>query len=175
MCGTYLIWNELFVPLWSKSWHKHAIINDKHSISPKIFHHCVACWYWMYVRWMITPKQNHHNYRNNGEHHLCNIESMTPVMISDVSIILFHAQQPTAQHLIINMKTLNKIQLQKHSQARLLFTHTQDKNNNMASRYLCFWQVTKSLLQLPSMSHHPPSEYHQNWSHTNGNMRLMEF
>lgn len=42
--ASYLIWNELLVPLWSKSWHKHAIISAKHSISPKIFHHCVDCW-----------------------------------------------------------------------------------------------------------------------------------
>lgn len=37
-----LIWNELLVPRWSRSWHKQAIINARHSISPKTFHHCVA-------------------------------------------------------------------------------------------------------------------------------------
>lgn len=40
---TYLIWKELLVPLWSRSWHRHAIIKARHSISPNIFHHWVAC------------------------------------------------------------------------------------------------------------------------------------
>lgn len=40
--NTYLIWNELLVPLWSKSWQRHAIIKARHSISPNMFHHWVV-------------------------------------------------------------------------------------------------------------------------------------
>lgn len=31
---TYLIWNELFVPLWSRSWHKQAMRRARVSSSP---------------------------------------------------------------------------------------------------------------------------------------------
>jgi hypothetical protein len=35
------IWKLLFVPRWSKSWQRQAIIRDRTSISPRTFHHCV--------------------------------------------------------------------------------------------------------------------------------------
>lgn len=37
----YLIWNELLVPRWSRSWQRQAIISASTSISPRIFHHWV--------------------------------------------------------------------------------------------------------------------------------------
>lgn len=32
---SYFCWNALLVPLWSKSWHKHATINARHSLSDR--------------------------------------------------------------------------------------------------------------------------------------------
>lgn len=42
---------------------------------------------------------------------------MTPVVISNVSIILLHAQQPPAEHLIVDVKALDQIQVEEHSEA----------------------------------------------------------
>lgn len=58
-------------------------------------------------------------YRQNGEHHLGDVERVTPVMVSNMSIIFLHAQQPSAQHFVVDVKALHEIQLQEHSQAGL--------------------------------------------------------
>lgn len=52
-----------------------------------------------------------------GEHHLSDVECMTPVVISNVSIILLHAQQPPAEHLVVDVKALDQIQIEEHSEA----------------------------------------------------------
>lgn len=58
-------------------------------------------------------------YRQNWEHHLGNVERVTPIMISNVTVIFLHTQQPSAQHLVFNVKSLNEIQFQKYSETRL--------------------------------------------------------
>lgn len=41
---------------------------------------------------------------------------MSPVVISYVSVVLLDAQQPAAKHLIVNVKALNQIQVEEHSE-----------------------------------------------------------
>lgn len=57
--------------------------------------------------------------RQNGEHHLGDVECMTPVVVSNVSIILLHAQQPPAKHFVVDVESLDQIQIEEHSQAGL--------------------------------------------------------
>ena len=40
-----------------------------------------------------------YTYSEQGKHGLCNIERMPPVMISDRTVVLFHSEHPSIQHL----------------------------------------------------------------------------
>ena len=59
------------------------------------------------------------SYSDDGEHHLGYIEGVPPIMVRHVSVILFHAQEPTTENVILDMKTPNQIQIKKHSEASL--------------------------------------------------------
>lgn len=50
----------------------------------------------------------------NGEHHLSDVESMSPVVIGHVAIVFLHAQQPSTEHLVVDVETLDKIQVEEH-------------------------------------------------------------
>lgn len=57
--------------------------------------------------------------REDGEHHLGDVEGMSPVVVRHVSVVLLHAQQPPAEHLVVNVKPLHQIQVQEHPQTSL--------------------------------------------------------
>lgn len=82
-------------------------------------------------------------YRNNWEHHLRDIECMPPIVISNISIVLFDAQQPSAQNFIINMKTFNKVQLQEHSQTCLSFCNGQPQQKKREKTKSVAWNKLK--------------------------------
>ena len=48
---TYISWKALFVPLWSRSWHKHATIKATHSVLDK---YCFVLHFWKRKRLIIT-------------------------------------------------------------------------------------------------------------------------
>lgn len=58
-------------------------------------------------------------YSQNGKHHLCHIEGMSPIVIGHIAIILLDTEQPTAKHFVINMETFHKVEIQKHAQTGL--------------------------------------------------------
>lgn len=45
--------------------------------------------------------------RENREHHLSDVERMSPVVISHVTIVLLDAQQPSTEHLVVDVKALH--------------------------------------------------------------------
>lgn len=103
------------------------MINARHSISPNIFHHFVV-----YIQEYKTKEQfdavftfsriklmKIRTYRQYRKHHLRNIECMPPIMVSNVSVIFLHTQQPSAQHFVLNVEPLNEIKFQKYSETRL--------------------------------------------------------
>lgn len=45
--------------------------------------------------------------RQNGKHHLGNIECMPPIMISNIPIVLFYTQQPSTQYFVFNVKSFD--------------------------------------------------------------------
>ena len=58
-------------------------------------------------------------YSDNGKHHLSHVESVPPVVIGDIAIILFDAQQPPAQDTQLDVKSPDKIQLHEHPETSL--------------------------------------------------------
>lgn len=53
--------------------------------------------------------------RENRKHHLSDVERVTPVVISHMPIVLLHAQQPSTQHLVVNVEALDEVQVEEHS------------------------------------------------------------
>lgn len=88
---------------------------------------------------------------------------MTPIVISDIPIILLNTQQPATQHLVVNVKTFNEIQIQKHAQTGLKYNrqkrkyHISLRNINICRQF-----------QLPLRCHHLRNVYHQIESHVSG-------
>lgn len=100
------------------------MINARHSISPNIFHHFVVYkqngrTIWCCISLVFKLNEKTRTYRQYRKHHLRYIECMTPIMISNVTVIFLHTQQPPAQHFVFNVKPLNEIKFQKYSKARL--------------------------------------------------------
>lgn len=52
----------------------------------------------------------------NGKHHLRHVERVTPIVISNVSVVLLDAQQPPTEHLVVDVEALDQIQIEEHSQ-----------------------------------------------------------
>lgn len=50
----------------------------------------------------------------NGEHHLCNVERVTPIVISHMAIIFLHAQQPPTKHLVVNVEAFDEVKVEEH-------------------------------------------------------------
>lgn len=48
-------------------------------------------------------------YRDDDEHHLRDIEGVSPVMVSHVSVVLLDAQQPPAQRRVVDVEPLYQI------------------------------------------------------------------
>lgn len=46
------------------------------------------------------------------------VERVTPIVVRDVSIIFFHAEQPAAKNVVIDVETFDEIEIQKHSETR---------------------------------------------------------
>lgn len=128
--NTHLIWKELFVPRWSRSWHKHAMMSARHSISPKIFHHWVA---WGTIIDITVTEiiidvaasvylwrggGEKETYYQNGKHHLSYVKGVSPIVIHDVPIVLLHTQYPTTEYVVIDAKMFHEIQIIEHSKAR---------------------------------------------------------
>lgn len=67
----------------------------------------------------MKPKEMGNTYRQYCKHHLRHIEGMTPVVIQNFSIILFHREQPPTQDIVLNIEPLHQIQIQEHSQTSL--------------------------------------------------------
>lgn len=44
---------------------------------------------------------------------------MSPVVISHIAIVLLHAQQPPAQHLVVDVEARHQVQVQEHAETRL--------------------------------------------------------
>lgn len=61
------------------------------------------------------------SYGHYGKHHLSDVESMSPVVVSNVTIILFDTQKPTAENFVIDVKSSNQVKVKEHSQTGLLF------------------------------------------------------
>lgn len=55
------------------------------------------------------------SHREYGEHHLCDIEGVPPVVVRNVTVIFFHAQKPSAKDFVVNVKPFDEIQIKKHS------------------------------------------------------------
>lgn len=57
--------------------------------------------------------------RQDGKHHLRNVERVPPVVIGDVAIVLLDRTQPPAENFVVDVKPLDQIQIQEHPQASL--------------------------------------------------------
>ncbi len=57
----------------------------------------------------MKAKEMKNTYRQYCKHHLRHIEGMTPVVIQNFSIILFHREQPPTQDIVLNIKSLYQI------------------------------------------------------------------
>lgn len=52
--------------------------------------------------------------REDGEHHLRDVERVPPVVVGDVPVVLLHAQQPAAEHLVVDVEALDEVQVEEH-------------------------------------------------------------
>lgn len=52
--------------------------------------------------------------RQNCEHHLRDIERVSPVVVSNVSIVLLDTQQPPTKHLVVNVELFYKVEVEEH-------------------------------------------------------------
>lgn len=59
-------------------------------------------------------------HRDDGEHHLGDVERVAPVVVGDVAVVLLDAEQPTAQHVLLDVEPFDQVQVHEHAQARLL-------------------------------------------------------
>lgn len=59
-----------------------------------------------------TPAMNYRQYR---EHHLGDVKRMSPIVVSNVPVVLLHTQQPATQYFVVYVKPLDKVHVQKHS------------------------------------------------------------
>lgn len=50
----------------------------------------------------------------DSKHHLSDVESVSPVVISHIPVVFLHAQQPPAEHFIINVKSFHQIKVEEH-------------------------------------------------------------
>lgn len=164
---TYLIWNELLVPRWSRSWHKQPITRARHSISPKTFkwknkleiENCCLRVLSSYLPPLCRCQ--------DGKHHLSDIKSMTPIVISNVSVILLHAQQPPTKHLIVDMKAFDQVQVEEHPETSLkcaIIVQIQVIKMEIVKLKVRWWRYFETLLMKASVkgkcvaSHHHKSD-----------------
>lgn len=50
-------------------------------------------------------------YRHDGEHHLSDVKGVPPIMVSHVAVVLLDAQQPSTENFVIDVKSLDQIQI----------------------------------------------------------------
>lgn len=115
------------------------------------------------MAWMAGwPLHCSHTYRQNRKHHLGNIKCMPPIVVSNVTVVLLHAQQPSAQHFVFNVKSFNEIKFQKYSQTRLKnhFPNYSTENWFAISYGVCALAGNS----VPAVYHRHPCECHQIWN-----------
>lgn len=54
----------------------------------------------------------------DGEHHLGDVEGVPPVVVGDVSVVLFDGEQPPAQDFVFDVEAFDEVQVEEHPQAR---------------------------------------------------------
>lgn len=100
---THFSWNELFVPRWSRSWHKQPTNIPKTSRSEKVFFMSQPCWKattFIILNIDCTPRfLGFRSYHHNGEHDLGDVESVSPIVIRHVSVVAFDRDKESVQCL----------------------------------------------------------------------------
>ena len=56
---------------------------------------------------------------DHSKHGLGNIEGMSPIVVSDIAIILLDGADPTTKDAIINVETMNEVQIDEHPKSGL--------------------------------------------------------
>lgn len=101
---------------------------------------------------------------------------MSPIVISNIAIIFLDTQQPTAKHLVVDVKTLDKVQIEEHAEAGLKI-----KNIRVRQLKINIFCIINSImrciscykLDIPSEYHRPQNVYHRSENRVSGNAQLM--
>ena len=57
--------------------------------------------------------------RDRSKHHLSYIESVSPIMVADFSVVFLDRGKPSTKCEVINVESPKKIQINEHSQSSL--------------------------------------------------------
>ena len=68
-------------------------------------------------------------YGDDGEHHLSDVESVAPVVVGDVAVILLDAEQPAAEDAQFDVESAHQVQFHEHPQTSLRQRHGKLSNN----------------------------------------------
>jgi hypothetical protein len=93
---------------------------------------------------------------------LGDVKGVPPIMVRHVAVILLDAQQPSTKNFIVDVKSLDQIQIEKHSQTGLGILKKEKKRlllratTTSLQYYNKVWQH-KKIHKAPLMSLRPPN------------------
>ncbi len=70
------------------------------------------------LKWHSVSQPATRAYCQNGEHHLGDVESVTPVMVGHQAVVFAHAQQPPGQRDELDVEPLDQVEVDEHPDAR---------------------------------------------------------